>query len=139
MSDEKVDLALLGARVLTLTGEMRDLQQRFTAMESRFSAMEVRIGSLEQRFSVQEERMSSLLALPATRTVPHTDCMRLSRFDRRAGMKTTRRNSEGFDNRTTPQAAAEPAPAPSLLGLAALRSTPTNAGGCGSRGGREAG
>jgi hypothetical protein len=63
MSDEKVDLNLLGARVLTLTTEVRDLQLRFTAMESRFSALEVRIGSLEQRFSVQEERMSSLLSL----------------------------------------------------------------------------
>jgi hypothetical protein len=70
MSDERVDLNLLGSRVLTLTTEVRDLQQRFgsmesrlTAMESRFSAMEVRLGSLEQRFSVQEERMSSLLSL----------------------------------------------------------------------------
>jgi len=63
MSDEKINLDLLGSRVQTLTAEVRDLQQRFSAMESRFSAMEVRIGSLERRFAVQEERMSAMLAL----------------------------------------------------------------------------
>ena len=84
MSDEKINLdprvALatdrwflargFGARVLTLTAEVRDLQHRFTAMESRFTAMEVRLGAMEvrlgameQRFAVQEERMSAMLAL----------------------------------------------------------------------------
>jgi septal ring factor EnvC (AmiA/AmiB activator) len=77
MSDEKVNLELLGSRVLTLTAEVRDLQQRFkalehrfTAMESRFTAMEARLGgmesrlsSLEERFAAQEDRMSAMLAL----------------------------------------------------------------------------
>jgi predicted nucleic acid-binding Zn-ribbon protein len=70
MSDEKISLDLLGARVLTLTAEVRDLQHRFTAMEgrltameSRFTAMEVRLSAMEQRFAVQEERMSAMLAL----------------------------------------------------------------------------
>ena len=63
MSDEKISLDLLGARVLTLTTEVRDLQHRFTAMESRFTAMEVRLGAMEQSFAVQEERMSAMLAL----------------------------------------------------------------------------
>jgi hypothetical protein len=40
MSEEKISLELLGARVLALTAEVRDLQHRFTAMESRFTAME---------------------------------------------------------------------------------------------------
>jgi hypothetical protein len=62
MSDEKISLDLLGARVLTLTAEVRDLQHRFTAMESRFTAMEVRLSAMEQRFAVQEERMSAMLA-----------------------------------------------------------------------------
>jgi hypothetical protein len=63
MSGEKISLELLGACVLTLTAEVRDLQQRFTAMESRFTAIEVRLGAMEQRFSVQEERMSAMLAV----------------------------------------------------------------------------
>ena len=42
MSEEKIDLALLGARVLTLTAEVRDLQLRFSALEGRFAAMESR-------------------------------------------------------------------------------------------------
>ena len=36
MSEERINLELLGARVLTLTAEVRDLQHRFTATESRF-------------------------------------------------------------------------------------------------------
>ena len=63
MTEEKISLELLGARVLTLTAEVRDLQHRFTAMESRFTAMEVRLGAIERRFSVQEERMSAMLAV----------------------------------------------------------------------------
>jgi hypothetical protein len=67
---ELLDLALLGARVLTLTAEIRDLQLRFSAlegrfaaMESRFSAMEIRLGAIERRLGVQEERMSAMLAV----------------------------------------------------------------------------
>ena len=88
MSEEKINLdprvALatnrwflawgLGARVLTLTAEVRDLQHRFTVMESRFSALESRVTALEvavttrldtikRRFSIREERMSAMLAL----------------------------------------------------------------------------
>ena len=74
MSDEEINLELFGARVLTLTVEVRDLQHRFTAMESRFSALESRVTALEiamtsrleameRRFSVQEERMSAMLAV----------------------------------------------------------------------------
>jgi predicted nucleic acid-binding Zn-ribbon protein len=68
--DELLDRATLGARVLTLTGEVRDLQLRFSAlegrfaaMESRFSAMEIRLGAIERRLDVQEERMSAMLAV----------------------------------------------------------------------------
>ena len=70
MSDEKISLELLGTRVLTLTAEVRDLQQRFSAMEHRFSAMESRftalegrVDALEKRFAIQEERMSTMLGL----------------------------------------------------------------------------
>ena len=74
MSEEKISLDLLGAGVLTLTAEMRDLQHRFSAIESRFSALESRVTALEvamttrleameRRFSVQEDRMSAMLAL----------------------------------------------------------------------------
>jgi len=73
----KIGLELLGARVLTLTAEVRDLQYRFTAMEhrfaaleSRFTAMESRLSGIESRLSgiegrlgVTEERMSAMLAL----------------------------------------------------------------------------
>ena len=74
MSDEKITLELLGARMLTPTAEVRDLQHRFTPMESRFTALEsrvtalevavsTRLDALERRFSMQEERMSAMLAL----------------------------------------------------------------------------
>lgn len=70
MSEEKISLELLGARVLTLTAEVRDLQHRFTAMEIRFAAlehrltaMENRFSALESRFGVMEERMSAMLGL----------------------------------------------------------------------------
>ena len=70
-------LELLGARLLGLTADVRDLQQRFagmeqrfagmetrlTALETRFSSMEARMGSLEGRFGVLEERMTPLIAL----------------------------------------------------------------------------
>jgi predicted nucleic acid-binding Zn-ribbon protein len=77
MSEETISLELLGARVLTLTAEVRDLrhrldglerrmtalEHRFTALEYRFSAMEHRISAMEERFAVQEERMSAMLAV----------------------------------------------------------------------------
>ena len=67
---KEFSLELLGARVLTLTAEVRDLQHRFTAMESRFSALESRftameahLGGIESRLGVMEDRMSSMLSL----------------------------------------------------------------------------
>jgi len=63
MSEEKISLDLLGSRVLTLMVEVRDLQQRFTAIESRLTALESRFSAMEQRFAVQEERMTAMLAL----------------------------------------------------------------------------
>ena len=61
---------MVGARLLALTADVRDLQQRFagmetrlTGLETRFSSMEARMGSLEGRFGVLEERMTRLIAL----------------------------------------------------------------------------
>ena len=75
-SKETITLELVGARLLALTADARDLQQRFagmeqrfagmetrlTALETRFSSMEARMGSLEGRFGVLEERMTRLIA-----------------------------------------------------------------------------
>jgi uncharacterized coiled-coil protein SlyX len=63
VSEERTSLELLGARVATLTAEVRDLQLRFGALEQRFSVMEQRFGALERRFGAQEERMTRMLAL----------------------------------------------------------------------------
>jgi len=70
MSEEKITLELLGARLLGLTADVRDLQQRFAAQEARLGGLETRIGALESRFSameqryaIQEERMTRMLAL----------------------------------------------------------------------------
>ena len=56
MSEEKLGLELLGARVLALTAEVRDLQHRFTAMETR-------LGGIESRLGVMDDRMSAMLSL----------------------------------------------------------------------------
>jgi hypothetical protein len=68
--DETVTLELLGGRMLGLTAEMRDIQQRvstlearFGGFEARFDGLEGRFAALERRYSVQEERMSRLLSL----------------------------------------------------------------------------
>ena len=74
MSEEKVTLELVGARLMGLTAEVRDVQQRvtvlearFTAMEARFTAfslaMEARLDALEKRFGAQEDRINRLLSL----------------------------------------------------------------------------
>ena len=77
MSDETITLELLGARLMALTADMRDLQQRFdgfeprfdglearfAAMESRLTGLESRFAAMERRYAVQEERMSRMLAL----------------------------------------------------------------------------
>ena len=63
MSDEAVTLELLGARLLGLTADVSDLQQRFDGLEARVGALEGRFGALERRYGVQEERMSRMLQL----------------------------------------------------------------------------
>jgi uncharacterized coiled-coil protein SlyX len=77
MSDERVTLELVGARLLGLTADVRDLQQRFTGLEARFdglearfaamegrlTGLETRFAAMERRYAVQEERMSRMLAL----------------------------------------------------------------------------
>jgi hypothetical protein len=63
MSGETITLELLGARVLSLTVEVRDLQQRFTGIEARLGALEARFAAMENRFAVQEERLTRVLAL----------------------------------------------------------------------------
>ncbi len=62
-SDDTITLELLGARLLALTADLRDLQLRFAGMETRLGAIEARFSSLEAHFAVQEERMTRLLAL----------------------------------------------------------------------------
>lgn len=63
MSEERVTLELLGARLMALTADVRDLQQRVTGIEIRLGALEARFAALEGRFGVQEDRMSRMLAL----------------------------------------------------------------------------
>jgi uncharacterized coiled-coil protein SlyX len=63
MSEERITLELLGARLHALTAEVRDVQQRFDGLEARLGALEARFGAMERRFAVQEERMSRMLAL----------------------------------------------------------------------------
>jgi uncharacterized coiled-coil protein SlyX len=63
MSEERVTLELLGARVLALTADMRDVRLRLSSLESRFTVMENRMTGLENRMSVLEERISGVLAV----------------------------------------------------------------------------
>jgi hypothetical protein len=81
MSEEKISLEWLGNRVLVMSGELRDMQLRFDALERRFSALEsrvstlerliaaqfdtlaVRLDGIERRQVAQEERTSRMLAL----------------------------------------------------------------------------
>jgi hypothetical protein len=63
MSEEKITLELVGARLTSLTANVRDLQQRFDGVETRLGALEARFGAVERCFAVQEERMSRMLAL----------------------------------------------------------------------------
>jgi hypothetical protein len=63
VSGDSITLDPLGARLLALTADVRDLQQRFTGMETRLGVLESRFSGLEARFAVQEERMTRLLAL----------------------------------------------------------------------------
>ena len=63
MSAERITLDLLGARLMALTAEVRDLQHRFDGLDARLSGLEARFGAMERRFGVQEERMSRMLSL----------------------------------------------------------------------------
>lgn len=63
MSDETVTLELLGARLMALTADVRDLQQRFDGLEARLGGLEGRFGAMERRFAVQEERMSLIVRI----------------------------------------------------------------------------
>jgi hypothetical protein len=63
MSDETITLELVGARLMALTADVRDMQQRFDGLEARLGALEGRFGAIERRFAVQEERMSRMLSL----------------------------------------------------------------------------
>jgi hypothetical protein len=60
VSDERITLELLGARMMALTADVRDLQNRFTGVELRLSALEQRFSGLEQRFSAVEGRLGVL-------------------------------------------------------------------------------
>lgn len=62
-SDDTITLELLGARLLALTADVRDLQNRFAGMETRLGVIKARFSGLEARFAVQEERMTRLIAL----------------------------------------------------------------------------
>lgn len=63
MSEETITLELVGARLMALTADVRDLQKRFDGLEARLGALEGRFGAMERRFAVQEERMSRMLSL----------------------------------------------------------------------------
>ena len=63
MNEETITLELVGARLMALAADVRDLQQRFDGLEARLGALEGRFGAMERRFAVQEERMSRKLSL----------------------------------------------------------------------------
>ena len=63
MSEEKISLELLGARVATLTDRINDLELDVRDLKIRFTSLEQRFSSLEQRFGIQKERMSRMLAV----------------------------------------------------------------------------
>ena len=63
MSEDRISLELLGARVATLTDRINDLELDVRDLKIRFTSLEQRFSALEQRFGVQEERMSRMLAI----------------------------------------------------------------------------
>jgi hypothetical protein len=74
ISEDKISLEFLTARIGALTDRMHDFQLRFASLEARFSvfearfsafvtAMEARFDGIEGRFAVQEERTSRMLAI----------------------------------------------------------------------------
>jgi hypothetical protein len=63
MSEEKISLELLGARVATLTDRINDLELGVRDLKIRFTTLERRFDALEQGFGIHEERMSPMLAI----------------------------------------------------------------------------
>ena len=60
MSDERITLEFVGARLLGLTADVRELQQRFSGMEARLGALETRFSGLEMRFAGMEARFEGM-------------------------------------------------------------------------------
>ena len=48
MSEETITLELVGARLMALTADVRDLQQRFDGLEARLGVLEDRFGAIER-------------------------------------------------------------------------------------------
>lgn len=63
MSEERITLELLGARVMALTAEVHDLRDRMVAFEARLDMVERRLDSLDRRMAVLESRMNRLIDL----------------------------------------------------------------------------
>jgi uncharacterized coiled-coil protein SlyX len=63
MSDDKISLEFLAARVAALTDRINDLELDLRDLKIRFTTLEQRFSALEQRFGIQEERMSRMLAI----------------------------------------------------------------------------
>jgi hypothetical protein len=90
MGDEKISLELVGTRLLVLTAEVRDLEQRFgilearlsgiearlggiaAAIDSRFAAVDARLDMIDRRLAAQEERQGRILA-PVVRIAERLD------------------------------------------------------------------
>jgi DNA anti-recombination protein RmuC len=67
---DDVNLRWVGTCLMTMTAEIRDVQQRLGSLEQRFTAIEYRLSALEHRFSAMEarfggmeDRMTSMLAV----------------------------------------------------------------------------
>ena len=81
MSDDKISLEFLAARVGAVTDQMHDLDLRFaslethlgtidsristltTVMDARFAAVDARFAGLERRFAILEDRQNRILSI----------------------------------------------------------------------------
>ena len=63
MSEEHVDMRLVGKQVESLIADSRDMKRRMTSMEHRFSAIEGRFSALEGRMAAIEDRMTGMMDL----------------------------------------------------------------------------
>jgi hypothetical protein len=104
MSEDKINLELLGARVATVNDRLHDLELRmrsleiempemkghFGALEARFTRLEERFTAFEQRYSIQEERMSRMLAIPGPAGGAPIACPRLEQGRAAGGPPTMR-------------------------------------------------